>query len=132
MQSSVNIPILSIIKETKKELLSQNISHVGLLASKTTIDLDLYNFKGVKVSSPNVSQQNKINEVIKSVMGGTHNSSHINELNKIISNCVEGGVEAIVLGCTELPLAINQSHTKTKLFNTINVLAHSTLKEAYK
>jgi len=132
MQESINVPILSIIEETKKEILAQNISHVGILASKTTIDLGLYNFKGIMVSSPNFFQQNKINGVIKAVMGGSHNNFHKNELNQIINNYVENGVGAVVLGCTELPLAINQTHTKTKLFSTIDILALSTLKEAYK
>ena len=54
------------------------------------------------------------------------------ELNQIINNYVEGGAKAVVIGCTELPLVINQTHTKVKLFNTIDILALSTLKEAYK
>ena len=132
MQESINVPILSIIEETKKEILAQNISHIGILASKTTIDLNLYNFKWIMVSFPSSAQQNKINEVIKVVMGGNHNNFHKKELNKIISDYVEGDAKAVFLGCTELPLAINQTHTKTKLFNTIDILAHSTLKEAYK
>ena len=66
------------------------------------------------------------------MMGGSYNNSHTNELNKIINNYVEDVLKAVLLGCNELPLAINQTHTKTKLFNTFDILVHSTLKEAHK
>ena len=31
----------------------------------------------------------------------------------------------IILGCTELPLAINQTHTDVKLFDTIEIIVES-------
>jgi len=132
MQESVQIPILSIIEETKKEILGQNVSCVGILASKTTIGLKLYDFVNIDTISPNSEQQLIINGVIESVMGGKNSFFHTNQLKSIINCYVENGAEGVVLGCTELPLAIEQKHTKTKLFNTTNILALSALKEAYK
>ena len=131
MREIVKIPILSIIDETKKEILAEKLSCVGILASKTTIDLGLYQNLPISTISPNSFQQIKINEVIETVMGAKHNFTHTNDLKSIIRNYVEEGAQAVILGCTELPLAINQINTKIKLFNTIDILAHSTLKEAY-
>ena len=132
MQESVQIPILSIIEETKKEILAQDMSCVGVLASKTTVELKLYESILVDTISPDFDQQAIISGVIESVMGGKHTPLHTNQLKSIIDCYVDNGAEWVVLGCTELPLAIEQKHTKAKLFNTIEILAISALKEAYK
>ncbi len=42
-----------------------------------------------------------------------------------VAAAIKEGAEAIVLGCTEIPLAINQTHTDIKLFNTIEIIVQS-------
>ena len=36
-------------------------------------------------------------------------------------------VDALILGCTELPLAINQNDLKTKVYDSMEILAESAL-----
>lgn len=129
MQSTVKIPILSIIEETKKEVIRSKIKKVGIFASETTNKYNLYQKvlekEGIKTISPNKKEQKIMNEIIEKVMGGNQSEVETNQLNKIAKNYEGKGAEAIILGCTEIPLAINQSQTKVKLFDTLQILGEA-------
>lgn len=129
MQSSVKIPILNIIEETKKKVLTEGYKKVGLFASETTTKTQLYQKRftdsGVEVISPSEKQQKVLNKVIEHVMGGNQNMHDVLSLKDIARDYVKQGAEAIVMGCTEIPLAINQSQTDIKLFDTIDIIVRS-------
>ena len=126
MQSSVQIPILNIVEETKNKLLTEKITKVGLLASESTYASKLYQAKfedsKIPVITANSSQKKEISKVIERVMAGTQNNKDIIILKNIIADFVKQGVDGIVLGCTELPLAINQTNTDIKLFDAVETI----------
>ena len=129
MQNAVNIPVFNIIEETKKRVAEAGINKVGLFASETTGRLSLYqnNFSdsGIKVFSPDRSQQNALNLVIRHVMSGSQGEEDREVLIQIARNFRKKGAEAVVMGCTEIPLALNQSHTDIRLFDTIEIIIES-------
>ena len=53
-------------------------------------------------------------------------------MKKIILRMKKSGAQAVVLGCTELPLAISQDDIDFPLFNTIHILAESAVDFSYK
>ena len=55
-------------------------------------------------------------------MGGHQQKEDIILLKDIARDYLKQGAEAIVMGCTEIPLAINQTHTDVKLFDTIKII----------
>ena len=65
-------------------------------------------------------------------MAGIQGSTEVCILETIMQKMIMSGAQGIILGCTELPLAISQSDTKIPLFNTINILAEYAVDEAYK
>ncbi len=129
MQKAVKIPILNIVEETKKKIIEFGYKKVGLFASESTSKSGLYqnNFKkdGIETISPNDNQQKILNRVIEHVMGGNQNEDDIILLKDVARDYLKQGAEAIVMGCTEIPLAINQTHTDIKLFNTIEIIVQS-------
>jgi len=129
MQTAVKIPIFNIIEETKKKVLKQGYKKVGLFVAESTNKLKLYQNKftkaGIKVVSPNKIQQKELNRVIKHVMGGSQGVSDVIALKDIARDYLKQGAEAIVMGCTEIPLAINQTHTEIKLFDTIEIIVQA-------
>ncbi|HIH13185.1 MAG: aspartate racemase, aspartate racemase [archaeon GW2011_AR9] len=126
MQSAVKVPIFNIIEETRKRVLEFGYKKVGLFASESTNKLKLYQKRfadsNIKVISPNTKQQRILNQVIERVMGGNQKKEDIILLKDIARDYLKQGAEAIVLGCTEIPLAINQTHTDIKLFDTIEII----------
>lgn len=129
MQNAVNIPIFNIVGETKKIVNTYGYKKVGLFASESTNKLNLYQNQlekdGIIVISPNSKQQKTLNRVIEHVMGGHQNEQDIIALKDIARDFQQQGAEGIILGCTEIPLAINQIHTDIKLFDTIEIIVQS-------
>lgn len=126
MQSAVKIPIFNILEETQERVKAYGIKKVGLFASESTVRLGLYQKKfaenNIEVVSPDFEQQQVLNRVIEHVMGGRQNTDDIIALKDIARDFLHKGAEAIVMGCTEIPLAINQTHTDIKLFDTIEII----------
>lgn len=126
MQMAVKIPIFNIVEETAKRVTNFHYKHVGLMCSESTTKAQLYEEAfdkyGIKVIAPNQEQQEDLNRVIEHVMGGHQGLDDVLILKKIIRDYLHDGAEAIVIGCTEIPLAINQSHTDTHLFDSNRII----------
>ena len=126
MQKASQVPVFNIIKETRKKIESLGYKKVGLFSSETTKKLGLYqnHFKqyGIEIVNVNKENQSKLNQIIEHVMGGYQNQTDADALNKIAEELADQGAESVVMGCTEIPLAINQSQTKIKLLDTIEII----------
>ena len=44
---------------------------------------------------------------------------------KVIDNLKKEGAQGVILGCTEIPLLLNQTHTDVPLFDTLNIHAYA-------
>ena len=129
MQSAVNIPVLNVVEEAKKKVSAGGFKKVGLFSSESTNKLGLYQNKfeqsGIEVVLADESQQKLLNNVIENVMGGKQGTEDAKILKEIAFSHLKQGAEAIILGCTEIPLAINQLQTDIKLFDTTQIIAEA-------
>jgi|TARA_B100002003_G_C14149383_1_gene552778 aspartate racemase len=126
LQSAVKIPILNIIDETKKKVIKIGYKKVGLFASESTTKTKLYqekfNKENISMIQPNEEQQKILNKIIENVMGGNQKTDDVIDLKNIADCFLKKGAEAIVIGCTEIPLVINQSQIDVKLFDTTEII----------
>lgn len=134
MQKNVSIPILSIISETIKEVKKRKYRTVGILSSESTLKLGLYT---QELSNENIDavaaterEQKVLNQVILNVMAGHQGEADTKGIIKIVESMRKKGAEAIVLGCTEIPLVIGQDDIDTHLFNSSSIIAESALRFA--
>lgn len=129
MQAAVKIPILNIIEEAKKKVLDAGFKKIGLFSSESTNKLGIYqnNFAkdGIKIVSADANQQKLLNGVIENVMAGKQGAKDIKILKNIANDFIKQGAGAVVMGCTEIPLAINQSQTKIRLFDATQIIAEA-------
>lgn len=136
MQKEISIPIISIIDSTISAVKKYNYKKIGILSSASTRTLELYKLpfekNGLSVLIPSDEEQKEIDSVILSVMAGKNGLEELNILKIIIEKMIKSGVQGIVLGCTEIPLAISQSDIKIPLFNGTNILAENAVDETYK
>lgn len=135
MQKSISIPILSMIKETAKQAKFSNYNKVGLICSESTSKLKIYESEltqlGINAVKLESQEQETVNEVILKVMNGQNGEGEKYELRKIIENMVKKGAESVILGCTEIPLAISQKDTEVKVFDSNQVVAESALEYTF-
>ena len=111
LKKKINIPIINMPKEvfnhTKKNCKKK--SSIGLLATEGTLKTGVYNKffdKDYKLIYPNnLAQKNSVNKAIKLVKMGK-----VKEANETIKSAIDFLIKKkckkIILGCTELPIAI--------------------------
>ncbi len=126
---SIDIPLLHIADCTAEQLSNKGITSVGLLGTRFTMEDDFYADRlrlqhGIDVVIPNQNQRRDIHQVIyqELCVGQIQLSSRLRFL-QIISDLAQRGAQAIVLGCTEIGLLINQDHTEVPLFDTTEIHA---------
>tara|TARA_B100001741_G_C16430869_1_gene540816 strand:+ start:155 stop:901 length:747 start_codon:yes stop_codon:yes gene_type:complete len=111
LQKKVNFPIINMPKEvfnyTKKKC--KKNSTIGLLATEGTLKTGIYNKffdKDYNLIFPNkVTQNSSVNKAIKLVkMGKVKKASQI--IKPAINYLIKKNCKKIILGCTELPIAI--------------------------
>lgn len=135
MQAAVKVPIINIVEETIDEVVRQGYTRVGIISSQSTKDLALYTnaclAKGLQPFSIDEKQQEKLNEIILHVMAGTQGPADTEILKGVIESLVSCGAQAVILGCTELPLAIEQSDVSTPIFNSNAIVLDRALAAAF-
>ena len=110
LQARLNMPLLHLIKEVVR-VIPQDCKTVGVLSSAQSTNESLYSHflkqAGINVLTPTAKQQDRITQVISTVMAGTHGVPEKNVLEAIMADLHQKGAEMVVLGCTELPLAVS-------------------------
>ena len=129
LAEAVEIPIFHIIEEVRRDVCRYGYQTVGLLASESLYEIDLYRdcfeAAGVRVLYPDLEERKRVTAVIKNVMGGRNNAADKLELKELMIELSRRGAQAVVLGCTELPVVINQSDTDCHIFDCMESLARA-------
>ena len=128
---SLRIPMINLIDATVEKVVEGGYRKVGLIGTETTITSNLYQSKlksrGIKCFTP--KNLRRISKVIKKIISGTNTPKDkqfiINEIIRM------KGIQAIILGCTELPLIIKQNDVPIPVLNTLDILAESAIKEVF-
>ncbi|GBU10179.1 aspartate/glutamate racemase [Gammaproteobacteria bacterium] len=128
IESAVTIPFIHLADATASCIKKQNIKKIGLLGTYFTMSDDFYKERLIKqnisVIVPDEITQTIIHNIIfdELCLGKIEESSR-----KIYLDCIDklvrDGAEAIILGCTEITLLIDQSHTQVRLFDTTAIHA---------
>jgi len=135
MQSAVSIPILNILDVTSTAVKHHGYNTIGLLSSASTREYGIYESAFEKNSIKTISvtdvEQEHLDKVILHIMSGSTTEDDLSQIKIICSRLIDEGSQAIVLGCTELPLAISQSDLNIPIFGSTALLSDAALKKAY-
>jgi len=110
---STHLPFIHIADALIEEIHRKGYKRVGLLGTKYTMGesfyQDMLRKAGIEVLVPNLEDQNTVNTVIFNELcfGNIEKQSRDSYIS-IIHNLIAEGAQAIVLGCTEIGLLINQ------------------------
>lgn len=133
MKSSVNIPIINIMEDVSKEIKNKCYKKVGILGTKLTIKKKLFDNSlekfNIKITKPTLKQQEEITKIIMNILSGKKSIEDKLKLKSIIKYLENNGAEAVILGCTELPLLLSQEDADIELFDTIGIIAEATIKK---
>lgn len=133
IRKEISVPMLSIVEEVAKKVKSEGYKKVGLLATKTTVNNKIYNkdFNRYTIELITPDEQDKVTEVILNILAGKKLEKDKEILKQIIDSLRNKGAEAIVLGCTDISVLIQQEDIDIKLLDSIEIYAEVTVNFAY-
>jgi aspartate racemase len=136
IEEAIDIPLLHIADATAEVLLGEGIKTVGLLGTAFTMEQDFYKGRlkqryGLNVLTPNQEDILVVHNVIyQELCQGDVRKESKDEYLRIIESLSNQGADAVILGCTEIGMLVNQSDTNIRLFDTTEIHAESAVKYA--
>jgi aspartate racemase len=129
LQKKASVPLLSIVEITALEAKRLKMKKLLLIGIKHTMQSpfyrDVFAKHGMEVITPSEKEQEEINKIIfKEFVLGIYKNTTRKKLFDVINSY---DVDGVILGCTELSLAIHQEDTKIKLLNTLELHALAAL-----
>ncbi|CAH0535154.1 L-aspartate/glutamate-specific racemase [Vibrio stylophorae] len=129
IQSQIHIPLLHIADATAMALQADGITKVGLLGTRFTMAQDFYKNRlieqfGIDVLVPSDAEQTIVHDVIyqELCLGNILPQSKAQYL-AIIEKLYAQGAQAVILGCTEIALLVQQADTHVPLYDTTAIHA---------
>lgn len=116
IQEKTGVSLISIPMAVCNEVKRRNYKKIGLLGTIFTMEQDYmkkdFEQAGIEVVVPNEDDRKLVaKRILEELEVGIVNENTLKEFNEIIFNMkTEHGIEAVVLGCTELPLLLNDEN----------------------
>jgi aspartate racemase len=137
MQAHTHIPIINMVEETavviRKDL--PGIRSVGLLAMDGTIKSEVYRKAmeplGIRILIPEDAGQKRIQIAIARVKAGKCDSVTREMFETAAEQLVQAGARAVILGCTEIPLAFDVDAIACICLNPARILAQCAVDWAF-
>ena len=132
VSSQVEVPFLHMIRETAKAAKGMGMNRVGLLATDGTVQSGVYAKAfaeaGIDMDIPSPENQKAVMDVIyKGVKAGNYDLD-LTGFYKTMDELFQNGAEAVVLGCTELPVAFDMYHIERPHIDPTLILAQAAVK----
>ncbi|KUJ59644.1 aspartate racemase [Flavobacteriaceae bacterium CRH] len=127
LEKETGLPLIHIGTETAKAITQQKIKTIGLLGTQFTMEMDFYKDRlksfGLNILIPEKQEtRDYMQHVLKEELGrGIINPDSKENYLKIANELISRGAEGIILGCTEIPLLIDQSDFSVPVFDTTKI-----------
>ena len=142
IQAGSPLPVLSIIDAVAGVI--QRDFHetktVGLLGTVATVESGLFQKRlareTIDTLVPDSAQQSKIVAAIKDIKDTRPSrtqseiTSDLIEVARSLIDRKPDGADAIIAGCTEIPLALGQEHLPVPYFDSLTILARAAIRRA--
>ena len=127
LKKSSSLEFLSMIDLVSNKCVSYGYKKVGLLGTPELVESKLYNEKlstlGIELLTPTVEELHVVEEIIRGVIAGNNHNIDKEKYIAVINRLFADGAEGIILGCTELPLAVDYTVLGKRVINSDEVLA---------
>lgn len=124
IQAQSPLPLISIVEATLEAAKGAGLKKVGLLGTKFTMQSNFFGARfatdGIAVLVPNEREQQYIHEkLVNEIELGVFNEATRQQLLTIIATMRKReNIDAVILGCTELPLILSDTASSVPFLNT--------------
>ncbi|MCU1220269.1 MAG: Aspartate racemase [Candidatus Angelobacter sp.] len=129
------LPWLHIAEEVGKEAKRRGFRKLGITGTKFLVSGPVYPEKleqmGVAYLRPTEAQQEQINTIIfDELVRGQQTPESLFYFEQVIESFKVQGCDAVVLGCTEIPLLVNENDSPLPTLDSTRTLARAALRHA--
>jgi aspartate racemase len=130
IQAAIGIPLLHIADATAARLVADDRRKVGLLATAFTMEQDFYTGRlrdhGLDVLVPEETERAEVHRIIydELCLDVVREESRA-RYRQVMAHLAERGAEAIILGCTEITLLVDEHDSPVPLYDTTTIHAQA-------
>lgn len=135
VRDDVNVPWLHIAEVVAAETARREYRRVAVLGTRWLVDSDVYPdalaAAGIEAVRPTDAERDEIHRIIMDeLVPGTPSAEGIRTHQRIIERLRDDGCAAVVLGCTEIPLIIDDTNSALPTLDSTRLLARAALRAA--
>jgi aspartate racemase len=129
------LPWLHIAEVVAAQAVERGFRRVGLTGTRYLVDSQVYPEKltarGVEFVRPNAPEREEINRIIlDELVYGVFKPEAVAYFQRVIRQMRDESCDAVVLGCTEIPLIMNDSNSPLPTLDSTRLLARAALRRA--
>jgi aspartate racemase len=129
------IPVLSILEVVADHCRQEGVERIALTGTRFTMSDGFYSrgleSYGLEVIVPSVSQQERIHRIIyEELIAGLVSSASIEQFAGITQDLSARGAQAILLGCTELVMLVEDNRAAVKTIDSTRLHAEAAWRKA--
>ncbi|HJS31056.1 MAG TPA: amino acid racemase [Alphaproteobacteria bacterium] len=129
------VPWLHIAEIVAKEAVARGFRRLGLTGTRWLVESDVYPEKfaarGLAFVRPSPAEREETNRfIMDELCNGVFTPEAVACFQRVIGRMKDADCEAVVLGCTEIPLIIDDSNSPLPTLDSTRLLARAALRRA--
>jgi aspartate racemase len=129
------LPWLHIADVVADEAARRGFRRIGLTGTKWLVASDVYPSRlaarGLECIRPNAADREECSRIImEELVYGQFRPAGVRHFQQVIERLKAAGAEAVILGCTEIPLIIDDSNSALPTLDSTRLLARAALRRA--
>jgi aspartate racemase len=135
VEPSSPLPWLHIAEAVAAQAVERGFRRIGITGTRWLVDSEVYPDKlrarGLEFMRPAAAERDEINRIIMDeLVYGVFKPEAVAYFQRVITRMKEEGCDAVVLGCTEIPLIINDGNSPLPTLDSARILARAALRRA--
>jgi aspartate racemase len=135
VEARLPLPWLHIAEVVAERALERGFRRIGLTGTRWLVESDVYPDKlraqGLEYVRPDASEREELNRIImEELVCSIFRPESTAKLQRVIARLKEEGCDAVVLGCTEIPLIIDDDNSPLPTLDSTRLLARAALHRA--
>ena len=129
------LPWLHIADVVAEQAAGRGFRRLGLLGTRWLVESDVYperlSARGLRCIRPDAAERDEINRIIMDeLVRGVFRPEAVACHQRVIERMKDRGCDAVILGCTEIPLIINDANSPLPVLDSARQLARAALYRA--
>jgi aspartate racemase len=129
------LPWLHIAEVVAAQAVERGFRRLALTGTRWLVESDVYparlGARGLECARPNAVEREEINRIIfDELVYGVFKAEAVACFQRVIGRMKDEGCDAVVLGCTEIPLIMNDSNSPLPTLDSTRLLARAALRRA--